>query len=100
MMAMLRRARVIGNLETVGVRRLLTACLCRLNYAGYVTDINHDKPKAHFWEPNIIACRNEAFRYSLIDLPRRRQRRVQPHADSVGTGSKPHPIFPERRKDP
>jgi hypothetical protein len=35
------------------------ACLCRLQ-------INHDKPKAHFWEPNIVARNNDAFWYSLM----------------------------------
>jgi hypothetical protein len=31
---------------------------------------NHDnKPKAHFWEPNIIACEDYPFWYSPIDRP-------------------------------
>jgi hypothetical protein len=35
-----------------------------------VEELNHDnKPKAHFWEPNIIACANDPFWYSPIDRP-------------------------------
>jgi hypothetical protein len=35
-----------------------------------VEELNHDnKPKAHFCEPNIIACANDPFWYSPMDHP-------------------------------
>jgi len=46
--------------------------------------MNHDKPKAHFWEPNIIARTNEAFWYSLTDRASSAQRSVGNHATFAG----------------
>jgi hypothetical protein len=64
-----------------------------------VEELNHDnKPKAHFWEPNIIARTDDPFWYSPIDHPLFASSMVAANALPAASYVNPYRLLLEREE--